>query len=75
MPNYPRRGSRLSLECSCEARVTDWALTLWGDRLYAVKVLAKGARCRIERHQTGRTLSARVRRGRSRPILYDTLNP
>ena len=39
MRNYPRRGGRLSLECSCAGRVVDWALTPWGDRLYGVQLL------------------------------------
>jgi hypothetical protein len=61
MRNYPRRGSRLPLECSCETRITDWALTPWGDRLYAVQVIAKGDRCRVKRHRVGVTLSVRPR--------------
>ena len=44
----------MSLECSCEGRVVDWALTPWGDRLYAVSVLSKGERCRVQRHHADR---------------------
>ena len=73
MRNYPRRGSRLSLECSCEGRVVDWALIPWGDRLYAVQLLGKGVRCRIDRHRTGTKISVRARL-RTRPAkYYDTL--
>ena len=53
MRNYPRRGGRLSLECSCAGRVVDWALTPWGDRLYGVQLLKKGEHCRIARHASG----------------------
>ena len=61
MGNYPRRGGRLSLECTCQARVIDWALTPWGDRLYGVQLLTKGEKCRIARHRSGTPLSARAR--------------
>ena len=61
MRNYPRRGGRLALECSCAGRVVDWALTPWGDRLYAVQVIVKGDRCRVKRHRVGVTLSVRPR--------------
>ena len=72
MRNYPKRGGRLSLECSCDTRVTDWALTPWGDRLYVVRLLAKGTSCRIARHSAGTTVSARVRTGRRPAKYYDT---
>lgn len=72
MSNYPRRGSRLPLECSCEGRVTEWALTPWGDRLYAVQLLDKGERCRIARHEPGRKLSVRIRIGTRKTVDHDT---
>ena len=72
MGNYPRRGGRLSLECTCQARVIDWALTPWGDRLYGVRILAKGEKCRVARHTSGTPLSARARLGRRPPTYYDT---
>jgi hypothetical protein len=69
MSNYPRRGTRLSLECSCDGRVAEWALTPWGDRLYVVQVIEKGERCRIGRHRAGAKLSVRARL-RTRPARY-----
>ena len=72
MRNYPRRGSRLSLECSCDGRVVDWALIPWGDRLYAVQLLDKGERCRIERHRLGAKISVRARLRTTPPRYYDT---
>jgi hypothetical protein len=72
MSNYPRRGSRLPLECSCQGRVTEWALTPWGDRLYAVQLLVKGEKCRIRRHQAGVKISARARLRTRTPVYYDT---
>ena len=72
MSNYPRRGGRLSLECSCEARVIEWALTPWGDRLYGLQLLAKGETCRIARHTAGTPVSARARVGTRIPKYYDT---
>jgi hypothetical protein len=73
MPDSPRRGSRLTLECSCEGRVVDWALPLWGDRLYAVQLLGKGDRCRIPRHRSGRRVSVRGRKRGQRRIFFDVL--
>ena len=73
MPNKPRRGSRMSLECSCEGRVVDWALTPWGDRLYAVSVLSKGERCRVQRHHAGTRISVRARLRTRPPKYYDAL--
>jgi hypothetical protein len=73
MPNNPRRGSRVSLECSCEGRVVDWALTPWGDRLYAVRVLSKGERCRVQRHRAGIRISVRARLRTRPPKYYDAL--
>jgi hypothetical protein len=72
MANYPRRGSRLTLECSCEGRVTDWAITPWGDRLYAVQLLTKGERCRLGRHKPGTAISVRARLRTRTPAYYDT---
>jgi hypothetical protein len=65
----PRRGSRLTLECSCAVRVEEWALTPWGDRLYGVRIVGKGDRCRVSRHQAAKTLSVRARL-RTRPARY-----
>jgi hypothetical protein len=73
MANYPRRGSQLSLECSCEARVVGWAITPWADRLYVVRLLAKGERCRLNRHRAGTKLSVRARLRSRPPKYYDTL--
>jgi hypothetical protein len=61
------------LECSCDARVIDWALTPWGDRLYVTSLLAKGDRCRIERHRSGKNVSVRMRLRSRPPKFYDTL--
>src|SRR6476659_5976919 len=72
MRNFPRRGGRLALECSCAGRVVDWALTPWGDRLYGVLLLSKGESCRIARHASGTSISARVRVGTRPPQYYDT---
>jgi hypothetical protein len=71
--DHARRGSRLSLACSCDGRVVDWALTLWGDRLYAVRLLGKGSRCAIERHRSGRQISVRARQRHGRRTYYDVL--
>jgi hypothetical protein len=73
MANYPRRGSRLLLECSCDGRVTDWAITPWADRLYAVSIVTKGDRCPIRRHHPGTKLSVRARLRARPPKYYDTL--
>jgi hypothetical protein len=73
MTTQPRRGSRLRLECSCEGRVIDWAITPWADRLYVVSLIVKGERCRIDRHRVPAKVSVRKRLG-SRPAkYYDTL--
>ena len=73
MPDSPRRGSRLSLECSCEGRVVDWALPVWGERIYVVQLLGKGDRCRIARHRSGRRVSVRRRKRSRRQTYYDAL--
>jgi hypothetical protein len=62
----------LSLECSCDGRVVDWALTPWGDRLYAVQLLGKGERCRIARHRARARISVRARLGTRTAKYYDT---
>jgi hypothetical protein len=73
MPNSPRRGSRLTLDCSCEGRVIDWVLPLWGDRIFVVQLLGKGDRCRVARHRSGRRVSVRLRKRDGRRIYVDML--
>jgi hypothetical protein len=73
METFPRRGSRLSLDCSCEGRVVDWWLMFWGDRLFAVQLLGKGERCRIRRHQSGRRVAVRRHQSGRRAVYYDML--
>jgi len=71
MPQFPRRGDRVMLECSCAGRIADWALAPWGSRLFVVELLQKGESCAISRHRRGRRVSARRRRQGNRSIYYD----
>jgi hypothetical protein len=41
--------------------------------LYVLQLLGKGDRCRIDRHRTGKKISARARLRTRPPKYYDTL--